>query len=162
MSDGSSSGIWKIKKPHGGIFVYKCMATNSGGTGNSTSVAVIVNGKKSQNDFTILRASITISNLVYCVFVCLIAPSQKTERELVEGTGALNSCSRTTSLARIMDKSFCCIQAITWALSLGHQRIHGLPCQTVFTQFIFTKSLELVLKGNAVKCLPYAIQEIAD
>lgn len=33
------------------------MANNSGGTGNSTSVAVIINGKKSQNDFTSVRAS---------------------------------------------------------------------------------------------------------
>ena len=50
----SSSGIWKRKVTQGGIFVYKCVANNSGGTGNSTSVAVIVNGKKSWNDFSIL------------------------------------------------------------------------------------------------------------
>lgn len=50
-SDVSSSGIWKRKMRHGGIFVYKCVANNSGGTGNSTSVAVIVNGKKVSKRF---------------------------------------------------------------------------------------------------------------
>lgn len=74
MSDVSSSGIWKRKMPHGGIFVYKCVAKNSGDTGNSTSVAVIVNGKKSQNDFTIVSASLSRSSLAYSVLVCLSAP----------------------------------------------------------------------------------------
>ena len=75
LSDVKNSGIWKRKMLHGGIFVYKCMAHNSGGTGNSTSVSVIVNGKTSQNDFTVSSASVSRRNLVYSVLVCLFPPA---------------------------------------------------------------------------------------
>jgi len=71
LSDVNNSGIWKRKMLHGGVFVYKCVAHNSGGTGNSTSVSVIVNGKKSQNDFTVSRASVSRRNLLYSVLVFL-------------------------------------------------------------------------------------------
>ena len=45
VSDVGSSGLWKKKMFNGGVFVYKCLANNVGGTGNSTAVTVIVNGK---------------------------------------------------------------------------------------------------------------------
>ena len=76
LSDVNNSGIWKRKMIHGGVFVYKCVAHNSGGTGNSTSVSVIVNGKKSQNDFTVSSASVSRRNLFFfSVLVCLFPPA---------------------------------------------------------------------------------------
>ena len=45
VGDVSVSGVWKRRMSHGGVFVYQCVANNSGGTGNSKSVTVIVNGK---------------------------------------------------------------------------------------------------------------------
>ena len=38
-------GFWVKRMSKGGLFVYKCSAKNVGGTGNSTAVTVIVNGK---------------------------------------------------------------------------------------------------------------------
>lgn len=43
--DASNLGVWVKRMSKGGLFVYKCSAKNVGGTGNSTAVIVIVNGK---------------------------------------------------------------------------------------------------------------------
>lgn len=43
--DVSLSGTWSEPLASGGVFVYKCVATNTLGTGSSTDVAVTVNGK---------------------------------------------------------------------------------------------------------------------
>ena len=41
----SLSGIWNEPLASGGVFVYRCVATNTLGTASSTDVAVTVNGK---------------------------------------------------------------------------------------------------------------------
>ena len=46
VANGSSSGIWNRTMSTGGVFNYKCAASNIIGTANSTSVSVTVNGIK--------------------------------------------------------------------------------------------------------------------
>lgn len=46
VSDFSDSGLWNRGMSSKGVFVYKCVANNSGGTGSSKSVIVNVNGKQ--------------------------------------------------------------------------------------------------------------------
>ena len=47
VSGGSNSdGIWNRTMSVGGVFVYKCVANNTVGTGQSSSVTVTVNGKQ--------------------------------------------------------------------------------------------------------------------
>ena len=43
-----TSGRWRKFFTSGGVFIYKCVASNTLGTGNSQSVTVIVNGKCSK------------------------------------------------------------------------------------------------------------------
>jgi len=46
MTDGSNShGMWNRTMPTGGVFIYKCVANNIAGTGQSESVTVTVNGE---------------------------------------------------------------------------------------------------------------------
>ena len=47
VSDGSNShGMWNRTMSVGGVFIYKCLASNTVGTGQSESVIVAVNGKQ--------------------------------------------------------------------------------------------------------------------
>ena len=47
VSDGSNNdGMWNRTMYVGGVFIYKCVANNTVGTGESSSVPVIVNGKQ--------------------------------------------------------------------------------------------------------------------
>ena len=47
VSDGSNShGMWNRTMSVGGVFIYKCMANNTAGTGQSESITVFVNGKQ--------------------------------------------------------------------------------------------------------------------
>ena len=47
VSDGSNSdGMWNRTMSVGGVFVYKCVANNTVGTEESSSVPVTVNGKQ--------------------------------------------------------------------------------------------------------------------
>ena len=45
VNDLSSSGVWKRKMLSWGMFVYKCVAKNAVGTGNSTGLVVNVHCK---------------------------------------------------------------------------------------------------------------------
>jgi len=46
VTDGSNSpGKWNRTMSTGGVFIYKCVANNTAGTGRSESVAVTVNGE---------------------------------------------------------------------------------------------------------------------
>ena len=45
VNDASSSGVWKRKIMSWGILVYKCVAKNAVGTGNSTGLVVNVHCK---------------------------------------------------------------------------------------------------------------------
>ena len=47
VSDGSNShGMWNRTMLVGGVFIYKCVANNAVGTGQSESIIVAVNGKQ--------------------------------------------------------------------------------------------------------------------
>ena len=47
VSDGSNShGMWNRTMSAEGVFIYKCVANNTAGTGNSESITVFVNGKQ--------------------------------------------------------------------------------------------------------------------
>lgn len=47
VSGGSNSdGMWNRTVSVGGVFVYKCVASNTVGTGQSSTVTVTVNGKQ--------------------------------------------------------------------------------------------------------------------
>ena len=41
----SVTGIWSEPLESGGVFVYKCVATNTLGTASSMNIAITVNGK---------------------------------------------------------------------------------------------------------------------
>ena len=43
--DTSSSGMWIRMLPNSGVFTYKCLANNTQGTANSTSVIITFGGK---------------------------------------------------------------------------------------------------------------------
>ena len=43
--DTSSSGMWIRMLPNSGVFTYKCLANNTVGTANSTSIIITVGGK---------------------------------------------------------------------------------------------------------------------
>ena len=42
----TNHGIWNRTMSTGGVFIYKCVAKNAAGTGQSESVTVIVNGEQ--------------------------------------------------------------------------------------------------------------------
>ena len=44
MNETSSTGVWNRTMTTGGVFVYKCMASNKIGTTESMDVSVAVNG----------------------------------------------------------------------------------------------------------------------
>ena len=46
VNETSSAGVWNTKMTTGGVFVYKCMTSNTIGTEMSMGVFVIVNGKR--------------------------------------------------------------------------------------------------------------------
>ena len=47
VTDASNSpGMWNRTMSTGGLFIYKCVANNSAGTGRSESVTVTVNGEQ--------------------------------------------------------------------------------------------------------------------
>ena len=47
VTDGSNShGMWSRAMSTGGVFIYKCVANNTAGTGQSESVTVTVNGEQ--------------------------------------------------------------------------------------------------------------------
>jgi len=47
VTDGSNShGMWNRTMSTGGVFIYKCVANNSAGIGQSESVTVTVNGEQ--------------------------------------------------------------------------------------------------------------------
>jgi len=47
MTDGSNShGMWNRNMSSGGVFIFKCMANNTAGTGESETITVTVNGKR--------------------------------------------------------------------------------------------------------------------
>ena len=47
VSDGSNShGMWNRTMSVGGVFIYKCVANNTVGTGDSERITVFVNGKQ--------------------------------------------------------------------------------------------------------------------
>ena len=46
VTDGTNShGMWNRTMPDGGVFIYKCVANNTAGTGQSEIVTVTVNGE---------------------------------------------------------------------------------------------------------------------
>ena len=49
VNETSSAGVWNTKMTTGGVFVYKCMTSNTIGTEMSMGVFVIVNGKRFQS-----------------------------------------------------------------------------------------------------------------
>ena len=47
VTDGTNShGTWNPKMPDGGVFIYKCVANNTAGSGQSETVTVTVNGEQ--------------------------------------------------------------------------------------------------------------------
>jgi len=47
VTDGSNShGMWNRTMSTGGVFIYKCVANNTAGTGQSEIVTVTVNGEQ--------------------------------------------------------------------------------------------------------------------
>ena len=47
VTDGTNShGMWNRKMSDGGVFIYKCVANNTVGSGQSESVTVTVNGEQ--------------------------------------------------------------------------------------------------------------------
>ena len=47
VTDGTNShGMWNRKMSDGGVFIYKCVANNTVGAGQSESVTVTVNGEQ--------------------------------------------------------------------------------------------------------------------
>ena len=56
VTDGTNShGMWNRTMSTGGVFIYKCVANNTAGTGQSGSVTVTVNGEKGNCYMYMLR-----------------------------------------------------------------------------------------------------------
>ena len=79
VTDGSNShGMWNRTMSVGGSFIYKCVANNTAGTGESESVTVTVNGEQlllhvvlKQISRFLKGSSRFSSTLVAMLFVCV-------------------------------------------------------------------------------------------
>jgi len=76
VTNGSNShGMWNRTMSVGGLFIYKCVANNTAGTGQSESVNVNVNGEQLLQHVVLKQISKFLkgsSTLVALFFVCVL------------------------------------------------------------------------------------------